>query len=94
MNLIFEVVKGKLAAFFIREKARGALSKDADPSNMAEFCIALIQGAMLMGKIKRNSDPAKVTVREALAHLKRYTAGGVQRRPRHPVHHQSRATLR
>src|SRR5215510_16006358 len=72
LSLIFEVVKNKLAAFFIKEKAKGRLSKDADEGQMADFCIATIQGAMLMGKIKRNSQPFEATVREALATLKRH----------------------
>jgi len=60
LNLIFEVVKHKLAAFFINENELG------------DFCIATIQGAMLMGKIKRNSRAAAASVHEALAHLKGY----------------------
>jgi len=72
LNLIFEVVKNKLATFFMKEKANGRLSKDANEERMADFCIAVIQGAMLMGKIKRDSQPVETTVREALTHLKRY----------------------
>jgi AcrR family transcriptional regulator len=74
LSLIFEVVKNKLAAFFIKEKAKGRLAKQANEERMADFCIATIQGAMLMGKIKRNSHTVETTVREALAHLKGYVA--------------------
>lgn len=72
LNLIFEVVKNKLAAFFVREKAKGRLAREASEEKLAEFCIATIQGAMLMGKIKRNSQTVETTAREALAHLQRY----------------------
>src|SRR5258708_4781719 len=72
LSLIFEVVKNKLAAFFIKEKAKGRLAKQANEERMADFCIATIQGAMLMGKIERNSQTVETTVREALAHLKGY----------------------
>ena len=72
LSLIFEVVRNKLAAFFVREKAQGRLVQDADEGEMADFCIAAIQGALLLGKIKRDSRPAETTVREALAHLKRH----------------------
>src|SRR5262245_61355783 len=72
LSLIFEVVKNKLAAFFVKEKANGRLAKEANEERMADFCIAVIQGAMLMGKIKRDSQPVETTVREALTHLKRY----------------------
>ena len=72
LSLIFEVVKNKLAAFFIKEKAKCRLSHDANEEKMADFCIATIQGAMLLGKIKRNSQTVETAVREALAHLKHY----------------------
>ena len=75
LSLIFEVVKNKLAAFFIKEKATGRLSQDANEEQLANFCIATIQGAMLLGKIKRNSQPAEAIVSEAVAHLKRHAIG-------------------
>lgn len=77
LSLIFEVIKSKLAAFFLREKAKGKLARLANPERMADFCIAAMQGAMLMGKIRRSSQTVETTVREALAHLRSYslTAG-------------------
>jgi TetR/AcrR family transcriptional repressor of nem operon len=72
LSFIFEVIKNKLAAFFIREKAKGRLAKQANAERMADFCIASMQGAMLMGKIKRSSQTVETTVQEALAHLKSY----------------------
>src|SRR6266481_481274 len=62
VSLIFEVVKNKLAAFFLREKAKGRLARKATEESMADFCIATIQGAMLMGKIKRSSQTVETTV--------------------------------
>jgi TetR/AcrR family transcriptional repressor of nem operon len=72
LSLIFEVIKNKMAAFFVREKAKGRLAKQANAERMADFCIASMQGAMLMGKIKRSSQTVETTVHEALAHLKSY----------------------
>ena len=72
LNLIFEVMKNKLAAFFLQEKSQGRLMKAVDPDQMADFCIAAIQGGMLMGKIKRSSQSVERTVQEALAHVKSY----------------------
>lgn len=72
LSLIFEVVKNKLAAFFLREKAKGRLVKRAKAERMADFCIAAVQGGMLMGKIKRSSQTVETTVQEALAHLRSY----------------------
>lgn len=72
LSLIFEVMKSKLAAFFIREKAKSRLSKYAKEDRLADFCIATVQGAMLMGKIQRSSQVVEASIREALSHLKRY----------------------
>lgn len=72
VSLIFEVVTHKLAAFFVKEKAKGRLAKRADTQRMADFCLATIQGAMLMGKIKRSSEPVEAVAREAVAHVKSY----------------------
>jgi len=72
LSLIFEVIKNKMAAFFVSEKAKGRLAKRANAERMADFCIASMQGAMLMGKIKRSSQTVETTVYETLAHLKSY----------------------
>jgi len=72
LSLIFEVMKNKLAKFFVMEKAKGRLLPEAHEEHLADFCIAVIQGAMLMGKIKRKSHPAETIVQEAMKHLQRY----------------------
>src|SRR5258708_10804051 len=70
LNVIFEIMKSNLAAFFIKQKAVGRLSKDASEDQLADFCIAAVQGAMLMGKIKRSSQTVETTIKAALAHVK------------------------
>jgi TetR/AcrR family transcriptional regulator, transcriptional repressor for nem operon len=75
LSLIFEVIKSNLAAFFLKEKAKGRLAKRANPQHMADFSIASIQGAMLMGKIKRSSQTVETSAEEAVAHLKSYLIG-------------------
>jgi TetR/AcrR family transcriptional regulator, transcriptional repressor for nem operon len=74
LRLIFEVVKQKLAAFFLKEKASGRLAGNADAQRVADFCVATIQGAMLMGKIERSSRPVEAVAREAIAHVRSYSA--------------------
>ncbi len=76
LSLIFEVMKNKLATFFVQEKAKGRLIPEAPEEHLADFCIAIIQGAMLLGKIKRNSRSAETTVQEAMKHLQRYLVRG------------------
>jgi len=72
IHAIVEMMKKKLATFFAGEKARGRLVGSADPGAAAEFCIAAVQGAMLLGKINRSSRPAEAAVKEALLHLANY----------------------
>jgi TetR/AcrR family transcriptional regulator, transcriptional repressor for nem operon len=72
VSLIFEVIKNKLAAFFMKEKARGRLVKKAHEEELADFCIATIQGGMLLGKIKRDSRPVEAAVRQGMIHLRRF----------------------
>ena len=70
--LIFEVVRSKLSAFFVKQRAKGAIPKTTDEGALADFCIATVQGAMLMGKIERSTRPVETTVAETLSHLRRY----------------------
>src|SRR5215813_1005980 len=72
VNLIFEVIKNKLAAFFIREKAKGKLSDEIDEERLADFCLATLQGAMMIGKVQRSPQPVETTIRETLKHIERY----------------------
>ena len=72
LSLSFELVGNQLAAFFIREKAGGRISDSVKERQLADFCIAVAQGAMLVGKINRDSQLVEATFREALSHLKAY----------------------
>ena len=72
LNLIFEVAKAKIATFFVKEKASGRLDCAASEDHLADFCLATIQGAMLMGKVKRSSQLVESVVHETMAHLKGY----------------------
>lgn len=69
---IFEFVKGRIVDFFKKEKAGGRLVKDANEGSLADFCIATVQGAMLLGKAKKDIRPVEAALREALAHLRTY----------------------
>ena len=70
LSLIFEVVKNKLAAFFVTEKTKGAIPAGTDEEALADFCISTVQGAMLMGKIKRSSRLVEKLIRQALSHVR------------------------
>jgi len=78
VSLIFELVKRKLATFFIEEKAKGRLRARANTERMAHFCVAAVQGAMLMGKVDRSSRPVEEVAQEAIAHLRSYLVKSVR----------------
>ena len=70
LNLIFEIMKNNLVTFFATERAQGKLRADAREEQLAEFCMATVQGAMLMGKIKRSSQSVVATITAALSYLR------------------------
>lgn len=72
LNLVFEVISNKFANFFSTEQAREHMRKDADPARLADFCVASLQGAMLMGKIKQDSGIVESVIHEILAHVNQY----------------------
>src|SRR5262249_44083160 len=54
LNFGLDLMVARLTCFFSREKVAGRLSSDVDVEQLANFCIAVIQGAMLAGRIGRN----------------------------------------
>jgi hypothetical protein len=87
LSLIFEVVKNKLAAFFVREKAKGSIPPGEDAEALADYCIAILQGAMLMGKIKRSSQLVEKLVGEALNQVRRLAIAHPSVAPASPGSH-------
>jgi hypothetical protein len=61
-----------IAGLVWRATRQAQLSQGANEEQMAEFCVATIQSAMLLGKIKRNSQSVETTVREAVTHQRGY----------------------
>jgi len=68
--VIFDLIKSRIAEFFVSEKTLGRLSDEAKEDQLADYCIATVQGAMLLGKVRRDSDVAEEVVQETLSHLK------------------------
>ncbi len=69
VRLIFEFTKGTLADFFSMMKGRGELPADANPDTLADFCFTIMQGGLLVSKIKRESAPFENSVAHALSYL-------------------------
>ena len=74
LSLIVETIRNKLAAFFVKEKALGRLSEGADEFAMASLCIASVQGAMLLAKVRRDAGIGKGVIGQTLIQLRRQIA--------------------
>lgn len=72
LKLVFEALKGRIGTFLKNEKSAGRLLRTADQEQLAEFCVATIQGAMLIGKVRRNSSIVKRIFEDLWMHLGRY----------------------
>ena len=62
--------RGRLAHFFEERKSAGELLAKVDPEALADFCIAVMQGGMLLTKINRNSDMFENAAGQARAYIK------------------------
>lgn len=69
IRIFLEWCGGQLARFFAERKAAGDLLKSADPDAMADFCLAIMQGGMLLTKIKRDSTTFENAAGEALKYI-------------------------
>jgi AcrR family transcriptional regulator len=76
LGRIFDYIKDRLVVFFRNEQRRERFVPDANAERLADFCIAALQSAMLLGKVRLDPEPAEAVVREALTHVKRYVISG------------------
>lgn len=67
---IFDWVRAMLARSFTAMKKRGELRASCDPQSLADFCQSVMQGGLLMAKIRRESTPFEHSVQHALAYVK------------------------
>lgn len=61
---------GMLAQFFRERKSAGELPARIHPEALADFCIVIMQGGMLLTKIKRDSDMFENAADQARAYLR------------------------
>ncbi|MEQ9620209.1 MAG: TetR/AcrR family transcriptional regulator [Deltaproteobacteria bacterium] len=73
VKLVFDYMRDKIALFFENMKAEGEIKKTSDPESMADFCIATVQGALLLAKVNRDSNAAENAVAHAVQYLKSYS---------------------
>jgi TetR/AcrR family transcriptional repressor of nem operon len=69
VRLFLEWSRGQMSRFFAERKAAGELVAEADPEALADFCISVMQGGMLLTKMKRKSDMFENAAGQALAYI-------------------------
>lgn len=70
VRIFLEWSRGKIARFFAERKVAGDLPPKVSPDSLADFCISIMQGGMLLTKIKRDSDMFENAAREAVNYLR------------------------
>jgi TetR/AcrR family transcriptional regulator, transcriptional repressor for nem operon len=70
VRLFLEWSRGKIARFFAERKAAGEFEGKVNPDSLADFCISVMQGGMLLTKMKRDSDMFENAAKEALQYLR------------------------
>lgn len=62
--------RSQLTQFFIEKKAKGEMVPTSNPEGLADFCISIMQGGMLLTKIKREPDMFENAKAQALQYIK------------------------
>ena len=70
IKLFLEWSRGQLSRFFTEKKALGEMSLVTRPEELADLCIAVMQGGMLLTKIKRNPDMFQNAATQTLQYIK------------------------
>ena len=69
---IFDIWRAHLADALLRGQRRGYLRADADPSRLAQFLVAGLEGAILLSKVTRDIAVMEKCVEELKQHLTLY----------------------
>jgi TetR/AcrR family transcriptional regulator, transcriptional repressor for nem operon len=81
LKQIFDHMRQAIAAFLAAEQEAGRLRAGAEPRRLADFTVAAVQGAMLLGLLDRGPAPARAVVEETYAHLVSHRTGGLSPEP-------------
>lgn len=60
----------KLKVFFLERKAAGDLIPEAKPHELADFCISIMQGGMLLSKMRRDTVMFKNSSSQAIKYIR------------------------
>ncbi len=69
LSIVFEALTKRMTAFFRKQKMEGHLSRSANERQLGEFCVAVIQGAILVGKVRGESETVEHVLDEVTNHF-------------------------
>lgn len=67
---ILDAARDALTRFFELKKAEGELPNTIEPEALADFCYTIMQGGMLLAKVKREITPFERAVVHAMSYVK------------------------
>ena len=70
IKLVFDAMKNYPRSFFIGLQARGELLEKADPDEMADMCIATMQGGALLSKASSDINVSKKTADHLFVYMR------------------------
>jgi TetR/AcrR family transcriptional regulator, transcriptional repressor for nem operon len=62
--------RGQLEGFFLARKAAGDLVAEAKPRQLADFCISIMQGGMLLSKMRRDTEMFRNSSAQAIRYVR------------------------
>lgn len=69
VRLFFQWARASLARFFAERRAMGELVESSDPDALADLCITVMQGGMLVTKVTRAPDAFRRAAAQTLAYI-------------------------
>jgi AcrR family transcriptional regulator len=70
LRLFFQWARASLARFFAERRANGELASSSDPDALADLCITVMQGGMLITKVTRAPDTFRHAAAQTLAYIR------------------------
>ncbi len=70
IRLFLEWSRSRMSRFFAERKAAGELDSSSNPDELADLCLSVMQGGMLLTKMTRNPKMFESAARQVNAYLK------------------------
>lgn len=72
---VFDRARATLLSFFEDQREAGLLPEDTSPDDLADLCYAVMQGGLLVSRVRRDVAPFERAAAQALAHVRRVLGG-------------------